>query len=544
MKRQRVLIPVGIAMTLLLAAFAWSSVASANGGAPTVIVFQGRLTDDSNQPVNGTLSMVFALYAQAEGGTAPWTETHSAITVTDGLFRAYLGETVALSSEVLNDTPYLGLTVGSDSEMTPRQRLGSVPYARTLAPGAVISGSVSGPLVTIINPLDASESGNGTALSVQSTAGSGPTLLVRLDSADGPPYAFASAIYARRESSIGAWATIQATNYSTWPGLAANSTDGTALVGLAGDPGTGGNPAGGPFSPELIDLLVDTGAGVLGQSTIGPGGYFTATNTGLYATSVDGPALEAYLGITGGGSHGFNHTISAINNSTWGFAAVFGQNGGGSTNMAGPGVYGRSESGSGVLGEAGRMPGQPMPDALKSVQANTGPGVMGYSTIGPGVYAWSTITHSLVVSGTARITGDIIVGGDVITNADVAEHYLAVGTLTPGDVVVLDPTTLLGVRRADQPYDTSVAGVISTDPAIVLPGPVDGVPLALIGRVPVKADARYGAIRVGDLLTTSATPGHAMRCADRLQCVGAIVGKALEPLDGGTGVILALVTLQ
>ena len=431
MKKQRVLMPVGIATTLLLAALAWWSVASANGGAPTVIVFQGRLTDDSNQPVNGTLSMVFALYAQAEGGTASWTETHSAITVTDGLFKAYLGETVPLSSEVLNDNPYLGLTVGSDSEMTPRERLGSVPYARTLAPGAVISGSVSGPLVTIINPLDASESGNRTALSVQSTAGSGPTLLVRLDSADGPPAAFASAIYARRESGIGAWATIQATNYSAWPGLAANSTDGTALVGLAGDPGTGGNPAGGPFSPDLIDLLAGTGAGV-----------------------------------------------------------------------------------------------------------------MGYSTIGPGVYAWSTITHSLMVSGTAHITGDIIVGGDVITNADVAEHYLAVGTLTPGDVVVLDPTTLLGVRRADQPYDTSVAGVISTDPAIVLPGPANGVPLALVGRVPVKADAGYGAIRVGDLLTTSATPGHAMRCADRLQCVGAIVGKALEPLDGGTGVILALVTLQ
>jgi hypothetical protein len=149
-----------------------------------------------------------------------------------------------------------------------------------------------------------------------------------------------------------------------------------------------------------------------------------------------------------------------------------------------------------------------------------------------------------VVSGTALVTGDILVGGDVITNADVAEGYVAVGTLEPGDVVVLDPSTPLGVRRADQPYDTSVAGVISTDPAIVLPGPIDGVPLALIGRVPVKADASYGAIGIGDLLTTSATPGHSRRCPDRLQCVGAIVGKALEPLQEGRGVILALVTLQ
>ena len=169
---------------------------------------------------------------------------------------------------------------------------------------------------------------------------------------------------------------------------------------------------------------------------------------------------------------------------------------------------------------------------------------MGYSTVGPGMFAWSTITHSLVVSGSARVTGDLLVGGDIITNADVAENYLAVGTLEAGDVVVLDSSAFLGVRRADQPYDTTVAGIISTDPAIVLPGAVDGVPLALAGRVPVRVDAGYGVIQVGDLLTTSSTPGHAMRCDDRLQCVGAIVGKALEPLDGGTDVILVLVTLQ
>ena len=90
----------------------------------------------------------------------------------------------------------------------------------------------------------------------------------------------------------------------------------------------------------------------------------------------------------------------------------------------------------------------------------------------------------------------------------------------------------------------TVAGVISTDPAIVLPGAVDGVLLALVGRVPAKADAVFGAIRVGDLLTTSPTPGHVMRCTDRLQCIGAVVGKALEPLDSGAGVILILVTLQ
>jgi hypothetical protein len=238
------------------------------------------------------------------------------------------------------------------------------------------------------------------------------------------------------------------------------------------------------------------------------------------------------------GAHGFNHTVIAGGGGVGGFAAVLG------SGWDGPGVLGRSNNGSALVGEAGAFGSGPLNDPVNSLAYDTGAGVLGYSTAGPGMFAWSTVTHSLVVSGSARITGDLLAGGDVITNADVAENYVAVGTLEAGDVVVLDPSTHLGVRRADHPYDTAVAGIVSTDPAILLPGAVDGVPLALVGRVPVKVDARAAAIQVGDLLTTSSMPAHAMRCDDRVQCVGAIVGKALEPLDGGTGVILALVTLQ
>jgi hypothetical protein len=286
-------------------------------------------------------------------------------------------------------------------------------------------------------------------------------------------------------------------------------------------------------------MLHTTRAGVFGYSSIGPGGYFTATGTGLYATSLDGPAIQADLRVSGQGTHGFSHTVVASSGSVRGFAAVVGTHA-----TDGPGVLGRSLQGSGVLGEAGRSGGGPVNDPLNSLSASTGAGVMGYSTIGPGMFAWSAITDSLVVSGNARITGDVLIGGGVITNADVAEDYVAVVPLEAGDVVVLEAGVPLGLRRADQPYDTRVAGIVSTDPAIVLSRAAGGVPLALVGRAPVKVDATYMAIRVGDLLTTSSTPGHAMRCADRLQCVGAIVGKALEPLVGGKGVILALVTLQ
>ena len=72
----------------------------------------------------------------------------------------------------------------------------------------------------------------------------------------------------------------------------------------------------------------------------------------------------------------------------------------------------------------------------------------------------------------------------------------------------------------------------------------DEVPLAVVGIVPCKVTAENGPIMAGDLLVTSSTPGHAMKGTDRGRMLGAVVGKALEPLQKGTGVIQVLVTLQ
>jgi hypothetical protein len=67
--------------------------------------------------------------------------------------------------------------------------------------------------------------------------------------------------------------------------------------------------------------------------------------------------------------------------------------------------------------------------------------------------------------------------------------------------------------------------------------------LALLGRVPVRATtAENGSIRPGDLLVSASKPGYAMRCASAQQCEGAIIGKALEALEEGEGLILVLVT--
>jgi hypothetical protein len=70
------------------------------------------------------------------------------------------------------------------------------------------------------------------------------------------------------------------------------------------------------------------------------------------------------------------------------------------------------------------------------------------------------------------------------------------------------------------------------------------IPLAVVGVVPCKVSAENGAIGPGDLLVSSSVPGFAMKGTNRKKMLGAVVGKALEPLTSGNGIILVLVTLQ
>jgi hypothetical protein len=63
-------------------------------------------------------------------------------------------------------------------------------------------------------------------------------------------------------------------------------------------------------------------------------------------------------------------------------------------------------------------------------------------------------------------------------------------------------------------------------------------------KVYCKVDAQYGPVEVGDLLTTSPTPGHAMKASDLLKAFGAVIGKALRPLASGQELIPILIALQ
>jgi hypothetical protein len=105
----------------------------AQGATPGVISYQGYLTNPAGQPVNATVDMIFSLYTQSSGGTAVWTESHTGangVPVSNGLFNVLLGSLTPIPDSVWsNDELYLGIAVGSDGEMTPREQVGRVPYA-------------------------------------------------------------------------------------------------------------------------------------------------------------------------------------------------------------------------------------------------------------------------------------------------------------------------------------------------------------------------------------------------------------------------------
>jgi microcystin-dependent protein len=111
---------------LILSIFYITSGLSA--GVPQTMNYQGTLTDNTGQPIAGTKSIRFNLYSVASGGTALWTETKS-VAVTDGRFSVVLGSTTPLDAAIFTGTTFLGIKVGTDAEMAPRQKLTSVGYA-------------------------------------------------------------------------------------------------------------------------------------------------------------------------------------------------------------------------------------------------------------------------------------------------------------------------------------------------------------------------------------------------------------------------------
>jgi hypothetical protein len=254
--------------------------------------------------------------------------------------------------------------------------------------------------------------------------------------------------------------------------------------------------------------------------------------------------------VNGDGLHGVAHSAKS--------AGVSGYNDGPQA-AAAPGVYGESKNGQGVSGVSHTDWAAVNGYNDSSAAGNIGPGMWAESANGEGLHAVSHNANAASVSGTNStgglagwFQGNVQVNGNLIlTGADFAEDFAVAATdsVEPGTVMAIAEDGTL--RPSEKSYDRRVAGVMSGagdyKPGLILDrrnSPDRRLPLAMVGKVWCKADAQFGAIRVGDLLTTSPTRGHAMRAEDPLQAFGAVIGKALRPLDAGQDLIPILVALQ
>ena len=262
---------------------------------------------------------------------------------------------------------------------------------------------------------------------------------------------------------------------------------------------------------------------------------------------------------------------------------IWGWNGGNGNGVrgyalgTGLGVYGESQDSAGVLGRSttGRgVEGYTVSDTQygvygKNDSAGGGIGVVGYAPNGTGVGVLGQGPgFGLYARGDLRVEGySIFDGGKSGFVVDVGQNDGDV-ILEAGDVVaisgagpaILGEIPVIKVRLATARQAGAIVGVVdrhfvlaredaaahdlstsAVDDAAIRPG--DYLTIVTLGAYKaIKADASFGAIMPGDRLVASPNPGHAMRTDSPLP--GAIIGKALEPLRAGVGVIPVIVTLQ
>ncbi|MEK6921171.1 MAG: hypothetical protein AABX82_04760 [Nanoarchaeota archaeon] len=303
-------------------------------------------------------------------------------------------------------------------------------------------------------------------------------------------------------------------------------------------------------STGIYALNTGSGTAVYGYSEEGRGiyGKTDSTSTSIaavygyaaegapaiygYDASGSGIGVKAYSGKYGFYTSGADYGLYIPDADSYGVYVASSDSYGGKFKGDTYGVYGDGGA-VGLYGMSDMIGVYGVTDSSSSYQC----GVVGYNSDSGNLGYVGCPSYGLYTPDDAKVAGELIVE-DGCSGCDIAEHFLA-ENLEPGDVVVLDPTKFRGVKTTTTPYSKLAAGIVSTDPTIIM-GIEEGVPIALSGVVPTKV---IGKIKLGDLLTTSSTAGYAMACTDYQKCQGAIIGKAMEENTGGKGTITALVML-
>ena len=474
-----------LALLALLVALASPASATPLGSAFT---YQGDL-EQSGAPVTGNYDFIFALYNVASGGSPVVTaQIFPFVAVSRGLFTATMdfGAGVFDGSALWLDIMVRPAGNGSFTPLTPRQPITPAPYA----------------LRAINGPTGSSQWTNDT-----------------------------------------------------------NGIDYTGHVGIGG-PSNSWAHLDVTTDPSVAETPVYIHTSNPGYAAL----YFANTGggTGLYDSASGSHYLQGRLGIGGLATNG-KVEVTGAGNGIWcttggtsfnphynAAIVALGTNGPVGTGAPAMGVYAGSSDERGVWGVSGTGYG-----VAGNCTQSGNYAVLGSPTEGLGAWsanvAWPagrfnapTGGVAIEANGLAKVKTLQILGG-----ADLAERFDVVGQPEPGTVLRIDESRTGALRVCDEAYSARVAGVVSgaNDLAAGIElgkgeAGAHTVAVALTGRVWVKCDASAGAIHAGDLLTTAARAGYAMRVADRDRAQGAILGKAMTSLETGSGLVLVLVSLQ
>ncbi len=527
-------------------------------GVGTAFTYQGRLLYDGS-PIDGdTCQMYFGLWDAASGGNSIGGVEEKIVTFKDGYFSVELD----FGEDVFQGEPrWLAVGVRCPAVQGPlvwldgRIPLNPTPYALSLRPGAVIRGD--GP--TLIEVENSNTEGGSVAVKGVMTGTVGATDAIAgfnnsMDEDSSGVYGqggyygvhgvsngsgLAAGVYG---DNTGTGIGVKATSWSG-PGLHASSVTGIAakFENLGNQPTVIITNMAGTKPPLQV-------TGLEGSSFIATSG---TSGTAAIRGEADASAGTVY------GVYGETHSSSGN------ASGVKGVTYSGATN----GVWGETRStahAAGVYGLASATDGTAV-GLWGRTYAKNGMGAKIENRGSEGTALWigsvlQTHKNRLIEAYQIDANGNPVdlrflveIDGDVYTDgsfhsggADVAELFPAVDGLEPGDVLVIGADGRL--TRSTQAYQPTVVGVYSTKPSLMGGAaagtdPSGKVPLAVVGIVPVKASAENGPIRPGDLLVAAATPGHAMR-AGANPPLGTVIGKALEGLEKGTGVIRMLVMLR
>jgi hypothetical protein len=591
-----------------------TTVASAN--VPRLMSYQGVVLDGSGNPVPGPVTLKFNIYVE-DGGPLIWSETHSNVFLTGGVFDVKLGS-INILNIPFDDAYEIEVESPPGVELSPRKSLTAAPYAlntRRIDNGVAVRSLngltenldlVAGTNVTITAQGDSAlvinSSGGGIGggdsdwLVVGNNMNSIPTGNVGIGIAP------TAKLHIYAQDTFGTTLRLQdggsgAFHYANFMMMTPSSQGRVELLTNAMNISTYTDGVALQLSShEPLDLRVDGSDRVRVELN---GRTSFLADDGLASVEIDPDHLAGNGEITIRNANGDDVVVAGstsdgngsltLRNDGGGFPLAFSTSNGGLGDLGGGRIDVQNEIGQDRIVLEASEAGSTSDGAQLTMYNDFGVATVGLDadlggtdggqlalfnaagvntveirgqestdpTNGASLYLRNDTGTTTIeldadygASGQGRIITEVL---EITGGADLSEQFDIAGVdLEPGTVVVIDPSRPGGLARSAGAYDKRVAGVISgangVNPGMVMGqrGSVaDGQhPVALTGRVYVKVDATHGAIEPGDLLTTSPTPGHAMKATDSGRAHGTILGKAMTGLENGTGLVLVLVTLQ